>query len=92
MIKKEEFEAWVENPITEALLKLLKEEALNYREMVWNGGCTVPDDFNKTGQMYFRYINTAIVYENLLDNLTYENLFPQEEANEITSIRTESSD
>ena len=92
MIPREEFESWLENPITEALIKLLKDEAREYREIVRNGGCTVPDDFNKTGQMYFRYVNTAIVYENLLDNLTYDSLFPTEEDNEITDSRPKGSD
>lgn len=78
-ISKEDFEIWMENPITLEVFTLIKEEAKVYREMASGGGPMGAGSFEKIGEKYFSLINTAQVYENLLDHLTYEEVFPQEE-------------
>lgn len=92
-ISKEDFEEWLDGPITRAYLELLNQEANEYRNLASAGHALDGEDFTKIGQKYFVLLTTARVYENMLANLTYENVFPQEEKidDEVSANRESSS-
>lgn len=77
-ISEDDFSEWLDNPITLKLVKLLKDEAVAHRDMVAAGAAMGAGDFTRIGERYFSLINTAMVYENLLDNLTYDNIISEE--------------
>lgn len=85
----EDFEEWLDNPITLDVLKLIKDEAQAHREMASQGIPLGSGDFSKIGERYFSIINTAMVYENLLENLTYDNVTSTEDNDndEVSSSR-----
>ena len=89
-ISQEDFDEWIDGPITQEVLKLIQDEAQNFRDMAAAGFPMQADNFTKVGEKYFSLINTAMVYENLLGNLTFENIFLKEEAiddNDVSSGR-----
>ena len=90
-ISKDDFDSWLENPITLGVIKLLKDEAEAHRFMAASGQALGSTTFERIGEKYFTLINTAMVYENLLANLTYDNIFPKEENNDEVSSSWESS-
>ena len=77
-ISEEDFAEWLDNPITLKLIKLLKDEAIVHRGMVADGAAMGAGTFERVGEKYFSLINTAMVYENLLDNLTYDNVIEEQ--------------
>ena len=83
-ISVEDFNEWLDNPITLGVLRLIKDEAQAHRDMAAAGIPLQTSGFVGIGEKYFALINTAMVYENLLENLTYENVF-QEETNDAVS-------
>lgn len=92
-ISEEDFSEWLDNPITLKLIKLLKEEAHAHRSLVANGAAMDSNDFTRIGEKYFSLINTAMVYENLLENLTYDNVIEEYNDNgEIQASRESTSD
>ena len=76
----EAFGSWMEHPCTEAFVQWIKNNIQARRDIVSGGGCLMGDGFEKIGQSYFAQMNTLTVYENLLNDLTYETLFPKEES------------
>lgn len=83
----DDFEEWLNNPITLDFIKLIKDEAQAHREMASTGLPLGAGSFEKIGEKYFSIINTAMAYENLLDNLTYDNI-SQEETFDNDEIHT----
>lgn len=75
----EDFEDWLDNPVTLGFIKLIKDEAAAYREMAASGHPLSMGSFERIGEKYFSLINAAMAYENLLDNLAYDNIFPSTE-------------
>ena len=65
--------------MTLGLIKLIKDEASAHREMAAGGHPLSMGSFERIGEKYFSLINTAMVYENLLDNLAYDVIFPSTE-------------
>ena len=84
-ISEEDFSEWLDGPITLKFRKLLRDEAAAHRNMAGAGGAMGSGDFTKIGEKYFSLINTAMVYENLLDNLTYDNVI---EENDDDAVHT----
>lgn len=74
----EDFEEWLDNPITLDFIKLVGDEARAHRDMAASGLPLGAGSFDKIGEKYFSIINTALVYENLLENLTYDNISQEE--------------
>ena len=87
-INVDDFNEWLENPITLGVLRLIKDEATAYREMAAAGIPLQASGFVGIGEKYFTLINTAMVYDNLLENLTFENVFQSEnDDNEVQTRR-----
>ncbi len=89
-ITQANFDEWMDGPITQGVLNLLREEALSFRNMAAAGYPMQAESFAKMGERYFSLITTATVYENLLENLTFDNVFLKEETlddNDLSSGR-----
>lgn len=90
-VSNEVFEDWIEHPCTEALKDLLNEHASLIREAIGNNSCSGMS-FEQIGQDYVVKTNTARVYEDVLDKLTYNDLFPKEEISNNASEASGSED
>jgi len=82
-ITEEEFNEWKTLPVTKRVLQFFGEEAGAHREIVSKGGCIPQDwDATKAGQEYLRRMIIASFYDNLIYNLEYSDIYPEEESND----------
>jgi hypothetical protein len=91
-VNEEEFKDWEEHPCTKALFTLLADEAKVRRDWLAQGYAREGKTLEEVAQIYLRFIDQAIIYEDISTSVTYELLFPIEETNEDSSSGTESID
>ena len=76
-VSRTDFEEWKGNYITEQLFNFFKLEAELNRRMLASGEIR-KESFEQTGELYSKVLWAAQCYE-MLDNIGYSDLFPEEE-------------
>jgi hypothetical protein len=76
-VERSEYEEWRNSLITEQLFNFFKLEAELYRRRLASGEVAC-DTFQETGERYTKLLFAAQCYE-MLDSVTFEDLFPTEE-------------
>lgn len=85
-VTPEQFKEWEENPITMRLKQFLNEEATVRKTFIADGSCK-RDSIFETGEQYTLQIIAADIYSQLA-NISYEDLFLEEEDDADSTSRT----
>lgn len=88
---EEDYQEWKDGYITKEFFKYLIFQANEKRYDAARGSC-MGKSMNETGETYYKYIQTALIYEDLVHNVTYDDIFPIEEQDENKASRVQSTD
>lgn len=90
-IEKEDFDNWLESPITEKYIAFIKYQIEVRKEAMVEGSCLTAEGFEKIGQIYWAHREIISMYESMLNDLQYEVICPTEEETEDGSNSEESA-